>query len=55
MCLQFNLTVPFGRGQNLRRNFAGEYLLTYLDEDMLIGQQTGGGGYFIFDKETPAS
>lgn len=51
--VQFQVEVPFSfpRGQNGRSNFAGEYLLTYLDEDTLVGQQTGGGGYFIFEKE----
>lgn len=33
---------------SLERSFGSEYLLTYLDEDTLIGSQTGTGGIFIF-------
>lgn len=29
------------------------YLLTYLDEDTLIGRAQGNGGTFIFSKEVP--
>ncbi len=28
----------------------GEYLLTYLDDDMLIGRQQAGAGTFIFER-----
>lgn len=35
---------------NLERQFGSEYLLTYLDEDTLIGSQTGTGGTFIFER-----
>jgi hypothetical protein len=35
---------------NLERTFGSEYLLTYLDEDTLIGSQTGTGGTFIFER-----
>ena len=35
---------------NLERTFGSEYLLTYLDEDTLIGSQTGTGGAFIFER-----
>ena len=33
----------------LASNVGSEYLLTFLDEDMLVGRQTGTGGVFIFD------
>jgi hypothetical protein len=33
-----------------QRSFGSEYLLTYLDDDMLIGGQTGTGGTFIFSR-----
>jgi len=36
--------------KNLERQFGSEYLLTYLDEDTLIGSQTGTGGTFIFER-----
>jgi hypothetical protein len=35
---------------NLERSFGSEYLFTYLDDDMLIGSQTGTGGAFIFER-----
>ena len=35
---------------NLERQFGSEYLLTYLDENTLIGSQTGTGGTFIFER-----
>lgn len=34
----------------LERTLGSEYLLTYLDEDTLIGSQTGTGGVFIFER-----
>lgn len=61
--VQFRLTVPLrralptelqDRAERLSQNVGSEYLLTYLDEDMLIGRQTGSGGTFIFEKETNA-
>jgi hypothetical protein len=30
------------------------YLLTYLDQDMLIGRAQGNGGTFIFSREVEA-
>jgi hypothetical protein len=33
---------------SLERSFGSEYLLSFLDEDTLIGSQTGSGGTFIF-------
>ncbi|BDA44276.1 probable plastid-lipid-associated protein 2, chloroplastic [Coccomyxa sp. Obi] len=40
---------PFQSASNsLERSFGSEYLLTYLDDDTLIGSQTGTGGTFIF-------
>ena len=36
--------------KSLERSFGSEYLLTYLDEDMLVGSQTGTGGTFIFER-----
>jgi hypothetical protein len=57
---EFSVNVPLRRGlptglqQNadrLVRNVGSEYLLTYLDDEILIGRQTGTGGTFIFEKE----
>ncbi len=36
--------------KSLERSFGSEYLLTYVDEDMLVGSQTGTGGTFIFNR-----
>ncbi len=36
---------------SLERNFGSDYLLTYLDDDTLIGSQTGSGGTFIFVRD----
>jgi len=58
--LQFNFSVPLRRSlptalqesaERLARGVGSEYLLTYLDEDTLIGRQTGTGGTFIFEKD----
>ncbi len=35
--------------ERLASSVGSEYLLTFLDEDMLVGRQTGPGGVFIFD------
>lgn len=48
--LQFKLTFPFRSAQQVVRGAgsAASYLLTYLDEDMLIGR--GPQGTFIFTR-----
>ena len=57
---QFRLAVPLrpelpaalqGVGANLERNFGSDYLLTFMDEEMLIGRQTAAGGSFVFLRE----
>jgi len=57
---QFRLAVPLrpelpaalqGVGGGLERNFGSDYLLTFLDDEMLIGRQTAAGGSFIFLRE----
>ena len=59
--MQFKLTVPLRRGlptamrdraDRLARNVGSEYLLTFLDEEILIGRQTGSGGTFIFERDS---
>lgn len=54
---QFRLAVPLrpelpvalqNVGARLERNFGSDYLLTFLDDEMLIGRQTGSGGSFVF-------
>jgi len=40
-----------GVGGGLERNFGSDYLLTFLDDEMLIGRQTAAGGSFIFLRE----
>lgn len=56
--MQFQVRVPFRSAQQLsnaataRQSIAANYLLTYLDEDMLIGRATGLQGSFIFMRET---
>ena len=59
LAVQFKLTIPLRRGlptalqdraDRLARNVGSEYLLTYLDEEILIGRQTGSGGSFIFER-----
>lgn len=56
---EFSFNVPLRRGlptalqqsaERLAQNAGSEYLLTYLDEDTLIGRQTGTGGTFVFEK-----
>lgn len=57
--VQFKLRVPL-QGQlptalqdsarGITKNVGAEYLLTYLDDDTLIGRQTGPGGTFIFER-----
>ena len=60
--LQFQFRVQLRTPGNssseaLRQSFGSDYLFTYLDQDMLIGRQTGSGGVFIFqrapDNEVP--
>jgi hypothetical protein len=48
--LQFKLTFPFRSAQQVVQGTgaAASYLLTYLDEDMLIGR--GPQGTFIFSR-----
>ncbi|CAL8470247.1 g9789 [Coccomyxa elongata] len=47
--LRASLPGLFQRASNsLERSFGSEYLFTYLDDDTLIGSQTGTGGTFIF-------
>ena len=49
--LRAGLPSVFNRASsNLERSFGSEYLLTFLDEDTLIGSQTGTGGTFIFER-----
>ena len=57
---QFRLAVPLrpempaalqGVGASLERNFGSDYLLTFLDDEMLIGRQTAAGGSFVFLRE----
>ncbi len=60
---QFQLRVPFNSAQQLATRAAGDivdsspisgggnYQLSYLDEDMLIGRATALGGSFIFTRE----
>jgi hypothetical protein len=58
--LQFQLRIPFRSAQQVaslaaaRRNVAAGYLLTYLDQDLLIGRAIGLGGTFIFTREAEA-
>ena len=58
---QFRLSVPLrpelptalqSASASLERNFGSDYLLTFLDDEMLIGRQTAAGGSFIFLRET---
>lgn len=54
--MQFQLRVPFRSAQQVanmavsNRGVSAGYLLTYLDQDMLIGRATGLGGTFIFER-----
>ena len=52
--VQFQLRIPLRSPQRssaaIENNVGNEYLLTYLDTDMLIGRQTGSGGSFIFKR-----
>ena len=57
---QFRLVVPLrpelpaalqSIGANLERNFGSDYLLTFMDNEMLIGRQTAAGGSFVFLRE----
>jgi hypothetical protein len=59
--VQFTLKIPFRSagqiasaatgGGNSPIAGGGNYQLTYLDEDMLIGRATALGGVFIFSRE----
>lgn len=51
--LQFKLRVPFRSAQQVAagRAVGAGYLLTYLDEDMLIGRASGTAGTFIFTRD----
>lgn len=50
--LQFQLTFPFKSAQQVAQGsgVGANYLLTYLDEDMLIGRASGTAGTFIFTR-----
>jgi hypothetical protein len=55
-CAQFSLRVPLstrlpGASSGSAAPVGINYLLTYLDEDMLIGRAQGSGGTFIFVRE----
>ncbi|KAF6249059.1 hypothetical protein COO60DRAFT_1706680 [Scenedesmus sp. NREL 46B-D3] len=52
---ELNLVFPFRSAQQVAQGLgvAAPYLLTYLDEDMLIGRASGTAGTFIFRRVPP--
>ncbi len=62
--MQFNVRVPLRNAlpapladvnERVTRRIGSEYLLTYLDDDTLVGRQTGPGGSFIFQRDLSGS
>ncbi|CAD7700822.1 unnamed protein product [Ostreobium quekettii] len=48
---EFSLQFSLPRRSALPRMEGGDYMLTYLDEDMLIGRAIGLSGTYVFDRE----
>jgi hypothetical protein len=50
--LQFKLNFQFQTAQQTiqGRNVGANYILTYLDDDMLIGRASGLAGSFVFSR-----
>ena len=53
--MQFRVRVPLPTPSNTasgiaQEQAAGRYMLSYLDEDMLVGRAQAGSGTFIFKK-----
>lgn len=55
--LQFKFTFPFRSAQQVAQGVGtgANYLLTYLDDDMLIGRASGTAGTFIFTRADESS
>jgi len=55
--VQFNLAIPLVTPSALSSGSAsqavGQYMLSYLDDDTLIGRSQVGGGTFIFRRADP--
>lgn len=50
MCMQASLTVPLPFASRQGRSGVGEYLLSFLDESMLVGRAQNGTFVFIRDQ-----
>jgi hypothetical protein len=56
-CVQFMVKVPLPTLSNVaqgRGQAAGRYLLSYMDDSMLIGRAQTGAGTFIFERANEA-
>ena len=55
VCTQFNLKIPLVtpsafQDSTGQQPAVGRYMLSYLDDDTLIGRSQTGGGSFIFQR-----
>jgi hypothetical protein len=53
--LQLRLSAPLPTPSRLSSSGGFGYLLTYLDEEVLVGRAQGSGGVFVFTRDAPAS
>ena len=58
--LQFQVSIPLRSelpalreaADRTSRSFGSDYLLSFLDKEMLVGRQTGSGGTFVFVRDS---